>query len=276
MFRKRNSQALAFVCVVAIFIALLTLGADARVIAGDLDNSVAVYYFTSLTDSGNVLDYSTNGLHGSLFNGARLRRISGRNCLSLLSNGASFAAWDDNTSLSVSKEFSIVAWVKIPWQLDPLYITVETYVSTGVSADFRGRVELVVDTDGDLAGLYTYANYQNLVWIETTDRIVNDDTWHHIGFVINRTRMRLYLNGNRIASKFVSRHRSFKGTGTYVSIDPGGLTRGSVDNVGFFKNDLSDAQIKLIYNKGLETIISIAPVDSSGKVATTWGALKKR
>ena len=85
--------------------------------------------------------------------------------------------------------------------------------------------------------------------------------------------MKLYLNGQRVALQFVSGHEPFIGTESHVSISN---ARGSVDNVGFFKNDLTDAQVKLIYTAGLPNVIFIAPVDPNGKVATTWAALKKR
>ena len=86
--------------------------------------------------------------------------------------------------------------------------------------------------------------------------------------------MKLYLNGVCIVNQSVSGHQSFAGTGSLISI--GENARGSVDNVGFFKNDLTNAHVQMIYNQGLENIISIAAVDPGGKVATTWGALKQR
>ena len=86
--------------------------------------------------------------------------------------------------------------------------------------------------------------------------------------------MKLYLNSTLIINRSVSAHPSFSGTGSFVSI--GYDTRGSVDNVGFFKNNLTTAQVQLIYTVGLPNVINIAPVDPGGKVATTWAALKKR
>lgn len=272
-------RTLGFVCAIAIFIAWFTTGAYARVVAGDLDNAVAVYYFTSLTASGNVLDYSTNGLHGSLFDGAQLSRISGRNCLSLGGNAAVFAAWDDQKFLSVSKEFSIVSWVKIPLQINTFAICVFAYNGPfedrwgNIAADFTGSVCLEVDLDGALRGSYIYDDPTNEVGVIVKDRNVNNNRWHHIGFVINRNSQKLYLNGAQIAVFPVNEHRSFNGTGTYVSI--GIEARGSVDNVGFFKNDLRDAQVNLIYSQGLANVISIASVDPGGKIATTWSALKQ-
>lgn len=270
---------LTFVCATAILIACFTTGVYARVIAGDLDNSVAVYYFTSLTNSGTVADYGRNRLDGFLENGAQLNSTaSGWHYLSLPRNASIFGTAHDDAFLSVSKQFSIVAWVKIPSQRNDLEIAVDAYDPIDdVNIDFIGGVELNVKSNGNLRGEYFYNDYINSVSIQTTGRIVNNNMWHHIGFVINQTRMRLYLNGNRIASRFVSRHQSFNGAGTLINIDYDENAKGSVSDLGFFKDDFSDAQIKLIYDKGLGTIMSIASVDpGGGKVATTWGTLKKR
>ena len=74
-----------YICTLTLFIAVLTPKASARVLGSDLENGVAVYYFTSLTNLGNVFDQSGNGLRGDLFSGAQLSTVSGHNCLSLKS-----------------------------------------------------------------------------------------------------------------------------------------------------------------------------------------------
>ena len=276
-------KTLAFVCAIAIFIAWCTTEAYARVIAGDLENGVAVYYFSSLTDSGNVLDYSGNGLTGALFDGAQLSTVSGRNCLSLGTDAANLQAWDDNKPLSLSKEFSIVAWVKVPQQSNRFVIEIYAYngpiadISNNVSAGSAGWVILGIFGSGDIYGNYVYTTNTGgsaAAAIQSANRNVNNNQWQHIGFVVNSTSTKLYLNGTRIGNKTVSGHESFAGTGSIVFI--GWNARGSVDDVGLFKNDLTDAQVRLIYNQGLANIISIAPVEPGGKVATTWGALKQR
>ena len=86
--------------------------------------------------------------------------------------------------------------------------------------------------------------------------------------------MKLYLNGSRVVYQSVSGHESFAGAGSLIVI--GENARGSVDNVGFFKNNLTDRQVQMIYTQGLANIIDIAAVDPGGKVATTWGTLKQR
>ena len=269
-----------YVCTLTLFIAVLTPKASARVLGGDLQNGVAVYYFSSLTNLGNVFDQSGNGLRGALFSGAQLSTVSGRDCLFLKSNPADFQAWHDNRSLAVSKAFSIVAWVKIPQQSNDFLIQIHTY--TGPIANIRntihsgseGSVTIGVLADGPLFGTYAYNKNSASHSAESTGRHINNDRWQHIGFVVNSTQMKLYFNGSCIVNQSVSGHRSFTGTGSLISI--GENAKGSVDSVGFFKNDLTNTDVRMIYTQGLANVINIAAVDPGGKVATTWGALKQQ
>ena len=273
----------AYVCTIAISIAVLAPGASARVIGGDLDNGVAVYYFTSLTDSGEVLDYSGNRLHGALFNAAQLSTAPGRKYLSLGRDAADFQAWGDKKPLLVLKEFSIVAWVRVPQQPNDFDIQIQAYNGSlanapdTVKAISEGRIALGVFSSGDIFGSYVYtfnSGGSAAAALQSTGRWVNNNQWQHIGFVINNTSTRLYLNGNRIADETIRGHESFAGTGSFLSI--GTDARGNVDEVGFFKNDLTDTQVRLIYDHGLANIINVASVDPVGKASTTWGALKQR
>ena len=268
------------VCAIAILMVWSATNADTRVIAGDLsDNSVAVYYFNSQTDN-YITDYSTNGLTGALFGNALLRTISNRTCLALDTNAASFRAWDDNNSISISRKFSIVAWVKIPSQRNNFVIGLAAYddqiadIWGNVQAGADGGVYITIAADDTLHAGYVFDDYRSWVNIQRTGRNVNDNRWHHVAFVINFSSMRLYLNGNRIATLSVDGHQPFSGHGTYIEI--GENARGYVDDVGMFKDDFTDAQVRLIYNVGLWNIISIAPVDPNGKVATTWGSIKSQ
>ena len=47
-----------------------------------------------------------------------------------------------------------------------------------------------------------------------------------------------------------------------------------VDEVGFFEVGFSAYEIAGLYEDGLETFLEAMPVESQGKLATTWGELK--
>lgn len=268
------------ICAVIIFIAVLTPLTSARVLGSDLHNTAAVYYFNALTDSGNVFDHSGNGLQGKLYGGAAIRQVSGRDCLSLDPKTANLQAWDDNRRLVPSKAFSIVAWVHLPRQPNSFLIEIYTYnrpivhIRHNVYAGSEGSVTLGILREGALFGSYAYNKNATAHTVESTGSPITYNRWEHIAFVINATSMRLYFNGNRIVDQVVNGHEALAGTGSLISI--GDNTRGNVDDVGFFINDLTDTQVRMIYSQGLENIINIAAVDPDGKVATTWGALKQR
>ena len=147
-------------------------------------------------------------------------------------------------------------------------------IAANVHAGSEGSVHLGIDSSGDIRASYDFDDNVFAEQVETIGRNVNNNQWQHIGFVINQTHMRLYLNGNRVANHAVSGHRAFGGSGTIIAIGEG--ARGSVDDVGVFRNDFSEAQVRLIHNVGLGTIMNIAPVDPNDKVATTWATLKQQ
>ena len=169
--------------------------------------------------------------------------------------------------------------MKIPQQSNDFLIQIHAY--TGPIANIRntihigseGSVTIGVLADGSLFGTYAYNKNSASHSAESTGRDINTDRWQHIGFVVNTTRMKLYVNGSCIVNQSVSGHQCFTGTGSLISI--GENAKGSVDNVGFFKNDLTNTDVQIIYTQGLANVINIAAVDPSGKVATTWGALRQ-
>ena len=275
MFSKRFFQALTFVCATAMLLSWGPTPTEARVIANDLSaNAVAVYYFDA-QNNGFVTDYGTNRLTGGLFNNARIQNISGRRGLSLSTNAAEFAAWDGSRSLSVNREFSIVAWVKVPLQATNFIIDVWAYNIPfldiwEIFENHSGNVYLSINADNTMSGVYI--DHAQPSWVDAVGGNVSNNRWQHVGFVVNTTSMRLYLNGNRVANQPVNGHSAFRGIGTGIMI--GHLARGVVDDVGYFRNDFTDAQVKLIYTAGLKNIISIAAVDPNAKAATTWGSLK--
>ena len=280
MLSKRFFQALTFVYATAMLLGWSPTPTEARVIANDLSaNSVAVYYFNSQSND-QVTDYSGKRLNGHLFDNARIEKGSGRTSLSLPTNAAEFEAEDDENPLWVNRKFTIVAWVRIPEQPNGFLISVNTYngpianISANVHAGSEGSVHLGVDNLGDIYASYDFDDNVLSREVETIGRNVNNNRWQHIGFVINETHMRLYLNGSRVANHAVSGHRAFSGSGTFIGI--GESARGSVDDVGLFSNDFSDAQVRLIHNVGLGAIVNIAPVDPNDKVATTWATLKQQ
>ena len=273
-------KTLRFVCIVVILTTWISIDANARVIAGDLSrNTIAVYDFNSVRTGDVIVDKSFTGFTGALLNGAEIRRTSGRKSLSLRTEVTQFRAWDDNRFISVSRQFSIVAWVKIPRQENNFLISVTAYdgpigdIWHFVEAGADGGVGLAIDADNTLRGDYVFDSHRAWVPVRKEGKNVNDNKWHHVGLVVSPLWLRLYLDGQRIASTNWRGNQTFSGSGTVIRIGDNAI--GHVDDVGFFKNSFTDNQMRLIYTVGLQSIVNIAPVDPSSKIATTWGRLKQ-
>ena len=56
----------------------------------------------------------------------------------------------------------------------------------------------------------------------------------------------------------------------------GGYFKGIVDDVAMFSDALSEADLKTLMEDGVGKVLGVAPVEPTGKLATTWGDLKAR
>ena len=56
----------------------------------------------------------------------------------------------------------------------------------------------------------------------------------------------------------------------------GGYFKGIIDDVAMFSAILSEADLKTLMEEGVGKVLGVAPVESTGKLTTTWGNLKRR
>lgn len=260
---------------ITILLILTSLNTHARVIGSDyIDDVVGVYYFNTETE-GFILDQGSNEVNGVFIEDAALTE-EGKygKCLSLAAKDDYFGAFNDEAFIGSLNKFSIVAWAKIPKQADDFEVTAYSSDPGFPDSVVTGAARLTVKSDGNLSALYADLEDNKLLTVETTDQNVSDNRWHHIAFTISRTQMRLYLDGERITEKTITGYTSFLGDETLISIGHDAI--GSIDNAGFFDDTFNDVNIKLIYDVGLQKIMSIASVDPQAKVTTTWGAIKSQ
>ena len=264
--------------VLAFSIVLLLIGSSiiayASVIGVDCcDDIVAVYHFNAEVE-GFVIDYGKNGVTGVMQAGASLIEGKYSNSLSLTETTHQFRALSTNAGFWSFNKFSIVAWVKIPNQENDFYLTASALNKGTPLPTARGIAQLIIKADGNLQAIYANVEDNRSLDIETEDQNLNNDTWHHIAFTVSNSHIRLYFNGDKIAEEAGTSSVFFLADGTSISIGKDAI--GSVDDAGFFDDAFSDADIKLIYDVGLESIISIASVEPGNKATTTWSAIKSR
>ena len=264
-----------FLPCITVLLLIWTPITNAAVIGSNyIDDIVAVYYFNAEANSV-VQDYGINGVHGVLVDDATLAEEGQyAKCLSLAAKDDYLAAHNNEAFIGSLNVFSIVAWVKIPNQDDDFRLSAYASNPGILEPELIGTARLMVKSDGNLSALYADIKDKRSISLETTGQNVSNNTWQHIAFTISQSQMRLYLNGERIAEKDVTRYTSFLADQTTISI--GSQAIGSVDDAGFFDDTFNDTHIDIIYDLGLQKIISIASVEAGNKVTTTWGSLKSQ
>ena len=268
-----------YVKILALSVAILLMSAaietNAAVIGGDYnDDIVAVYHFNSQT-GGLIKDYGVSAVPGTLIEGATLAKGKYGKCLSLRTKASNFLTFDPHISLESHNKFSIVAWVKIPKQTDDFTLQAVALDPGQTGNVLIGSIYLTVMDDGNLEGSYHDVEDDKSSTLRTRNLKINNNKWKHIAFTVSRAQIKFYLNGKPLG-KPAPRTRDLSFSGAYTGISIGLDAIGMVDDVGFFSDTFSDADIKFIHKVGLESIISIASVDPVDKIATTWGAIKSQ
>ena len=261
---------------VAVLLISMPIKTNAAVIGGDYnDDIVAVYHFNAEVTEGIVRDYGVNAVPGNLNEGAILTEGKYGQCLSLPTKAANFFTFDPHIFLDSHNKFSIVAWVKIPNQTDDFRLAAVALDPGGTGNVVIGSVYFTVKADGNLEGSYQDIEDDKGLTITTSTQNLSNNEWKHIALTVSRSQMKFYLNGEPLGSA-VDRTQDISFSGIYTAITIGHDATGLVDDVGFFSDTFSDADIKFIHKVGLESIISIASVDPEDKITTTWGAIKSQ
>ena len=244
---------------------------------GRFDSVIAVYHFEDVTDSGprgfdgDLLDSDGDLVtEASIVDDGKIDK-----CLQIRGDGAFGTVEDQHFSL-VDREFSIVAWVKLQQQTHIFNILV-----AGANDDntYAGGIQLLIEPSGNIKGQHYDFEDEKSVSIETEDRNIADDSWHHIAYCKHADSYSLYIDGEVLKKKRSADYLGFAGDGTFIRISgPSKVDMtGSVlvDEVGFFEIGFSVDEVKGLYDDGLTDFLEAMPVDPREKVATTWGVIKR-
>lgn len=126
------------------------------------------------------------------------------------------------------------------------------------------------------------------------DKWTDEGTFVHMSVIADKSQMTVYRNGRLVSKKRLNKldggevvHFGKSANNTYiggcgVAANVGGQGDGNwfpglLDEVAIFSQALELADVKAIMNNGLESLPLIGlAVKPGGKLATTWGGLKKR
>lgn len=101
--------------------------------------------------------------------------------------------------------------------------------------------------------------------------------WSHVAVLVDNNNSRVFINGAEVTNGAIS-------PVTFVNIGIGDLYEvpagfnykfsGIVDEVAIFNKAIDEDDIQNIMNDGLGKTLGVAAVDSSGKLAATWGEIR--
>ena len=244
---------------------------------------IAVYKFENTNDSGPLRYDGTLGDKVSIVDGGKIGK-----CLKLDTSNENigFSSVDLDKSLSVvGGNFSVVAWVKTTSTTGRIWINAAgiqeghaNFGSLGIWI-FPGGGEF-----GNVFGGISDDEDNDFYYTDNVDISINDGKWHHFAFTLAEDFYRVFVDGDIVFEEREDDYIGFLGfEGSIIVVnavkgaDDRYLNKPAfVDEVGFFETGFSAYEIEGLYEDGLADFLEAMPVESQGKVATTWGELKSR
>jgi hypothetical protein len=214
--------------------------------------------------TGKVADDSSgNGNDGTINNA---KWVKGKFGQALEFTGANSNVDIQHAPVLSVEQFTLMAWMNVPgftgnWQ------TIVTQDTAGPTRNYG----LFINNG---SGLIHYSFTSGNAWQSfNAGTNVVDGKWHHIAATYDKKNFICYVDGEIDGqTPNALKPDTVKTVITIGSWIGGGWLKGVIDEVALFNNPLKQNEIKQIVANGL---VSKA-VDSQGKLATTWGNLKKR
>jgi len=256
-----------FVRISTIFILALVVGIFTNSAYADIkaDTIVGVW----LLDDGKgdtVTDSSGNG-HDGKFVGNDIKWTDGKfeKALQFPGVGGNRVEIPHDDALTLA-EWTITAWVK----QEPT----GAWAIVMVKDPADGQQNYALDMNGDGRVFSEVTSGGN--WSDCgSTTVVTDEEWHFLTASYDGKSLHVYVDGKH------EKEQAFnKGDGNTAPISIGDRMNsaqpinGIIDDVGLFSAALSEEDINDIMKKGVGAATGVAPVNSLGKLAATWGTIK--
>lgn len=115
--------------------------------------------------------------------------------------------------------------------------------------------------------------------VKTVPQNVRDEEWHH-GVVTQDDKdkkLEMYIDGVKGELSYAGDYKNSGGFLTIASPAVGAvnLNDGAIDEVGIFNTILEEEDVLDIMENGLEAAVGLLSVSPSGRLAYTWGQIKR-
>jgi hypothetical protein len=220
---------------------------------------------------GNVVeDSSGNGFSGELKGDIKWVKGKLGNALEFSGAAGNYVLIPHNDALSL-KTFSITAWISL--------VSKNAYQALVEKGEVQGDVRnyYLAITDGN----QLYGGFKDSAgWNSCIADNVADEKWHHVAVTYDFKKTLTYIDGKSFDKMTIGvtggvdpLQNEAGVTIGVTNINGGEPAQGIIDEVGIFNNALTEDDVKAIMQKGLSQAALM--VESSGKLASTWGIIKK-
>lgn len=255
------------VIVILFVVGALASSSHARI---DLNNLVGMWLFDEGQDDV-AADESANKNEGILQNGTKW--VEGQSGEALQFDGSDdFVDVGNAENLSITGDFTFSMWVKIE-EYPTAWRNMLSKLVDDTHAEFNFRYKTSAQ-----AQFYFGTGAAAIIcsWVPSEDLPL--DTWTHIaGVRKSKTYLKLYFDG--VEKRNANINIDAIATEAHVTIGRQSNNMfyfdGSIDEVAIFNAALEEEDIQTLMNKGLEEALNPKAVDFSGKLISTWAALRK-
>ena len=104
--------------------------------------------------------------------------------------------------------------------------------------------------------------------------IIADSDWHHVAKVYDGSNVQMFIDGKLDGERASGGTLDTSESPIWIGARPGNVAAtGLFDEVGFFTQALSEAEVNAVMDNGLA---DYAAVEATGKATLTWGLLKTK
>jgi hypothetical protein len=258
--------AIAIVTIVCIGLVICVVQSEAKI---DLKNALGVWLLNE-GKGKTVTDMSGNGNDGDI-QGAKWEK--GKVGPALSFNGSTDrVVIPDADSLFAPKTWTITSWIYVNKSEVGYGHILGKRSGAGTNYAFR--------TSSTGTGWESYFRKDNAWKGAWQQGAVKKDTWLFMAAVYDgKNEITIYENGDKIGSAVVGAPPPQDTSEVHIAGWQGNtseLLDGLLSEVALFDIALSQADVKDLMEKGTERVLGIKPVDALGKLAATWGSIKKQ
>ena len=261
---------------------LITVGS----VSADITDDLVVYFTFDKVKGKRVLDESGNGLDAEIIKNTKLVTGKYGNAVRITRKTEDCVNVPVSDALEISEEITMMAWVyhddwtgsTAQWfdkgsanrESNKLYgMGVFDVNDLNLAAWFKEKSLLATIFGGEIKRHYFVTNKHEM----------KDGTWHHVVGACTASSAKIYLDGEAILNinrddfngiRFNSANGKDLRIGCVEGKPEYAFEDGSIDEVTIWNRALSEAEIRTAMRGPL------LPVSPKGKLATTWGSIKRK